>query len=273
MDQNESSILDSASSSEVNAVIVRSQRKIELENMLSGLKEKLSPLQNNDPQRLSILIIAPEAWSVNKIAKEFGCSRRMAKKAKDLRASGGVLADTVAKTGAPLPEPTVEKIKDFYTNDENSRIMPGKKDVVSVRTDKDRCLMQKRLLLLDLRVLYHTYKESHPDFPVSFSKFAQFRPKHCILAGASGTHSVCVCTIHQDCKLMLDAINIRQLTEHLENLISDYKGCLQQIKCKNPSVNCFLGECDKCSDIASFFTTIIGGEKHSLCTIQCLDWS
>ena len=38
---------------------------------------------------------------------------------------------------------------------------------------------------------------------VGFSKFADFHPKHCVLAGASGTHSVCVCTIHQNVKLMM----------------------------------------------------------------------
>ncbi len=37
---------------------------------------------------------------------------------------------------------------------------------------------------------------------VGSSKFAELRPPHCVLAGASGTHSMCVCTIHQNMKLM-----------------------------------------------------------------------
>lgn len=142
----------------------------------------------------------------------------------------------------------------------NSRIIPGQKKIVSVKTDENRCLMQKRLLLLDLRGLYDKYKESHPEFSVSFSKFTQLRPKHCILAGRSGTNSVCVCTIHQNVKLMLDVIDIKQLTQNSENLISDYKGCLQEITCTNRGVNdgenrnanCFLDECEKCPGIASF---------------------
>jgi hypothetical protein len=32
---------------------------------------------------------------------------------------------------------------------------------------------------------------------IGFSKFCELRPKHCILAGASGTHSVFVHTIYQ----------------------------------------------------------------------------
>ena len=109
--------------------------------MLSGLKKKFYNLQINDPQKLSIITIAPKAWSINKIAKEYSCSRRIAKNAKDLRILKGVLPDTTMKTSKPLPEPTVDKIKDFYTDDAYSRIMPGQKDVVSVKIDEDRCLM------------------------------------------------------------------------------------------------------------------------------------
>ena len=48
--------------------------------------------------------------------------------------------------------------------------MPGQKDIVSVKTNEDRCLMQKCLFLLDSRGLYDKYKESHPEFPASFQK-------------------------------------------------------------------------------------------------------
>lgn len=106
--------------------------------------------------------------------------------------------------------------------------MPGVKDVVSVKNDNGRSLIQKRLLLLNLKGLHTTFTETHPEFPVSFSKFAQLRPKHCILAGASGTHSVCVCTIHENCKLLLDSINIAKLTASSNYPIVDYKDCLQK---------------------------------------------
>ena len=33
-------------------------------------------------------------------------------------------------------------------------------------------------------------------------------PKWCVLAGSSGTHSVCVCTYHQDMKLLLAPLNV-----------------------------------------------------------------
>ena len=38
---------------------------------------------------------------------------------------------------------------------------------------------------------------------IGFNKFCKFRPKNVVLPNASGTHSVCVCTYHQNFKLML----------------------------------------------------------------------
>ena len=176
---------------------------------------------------MSILTIAPQTWSVNKMANEFGCSCQLAQKSKELRASKGILGTTIAKSGRELRKDVVRKVIDFYEDDTNSRIMPGKKDVISVKSLEGRCLMQKRLMLMDLKTLYITYKENHADSTVSFSKFAQLRPKHCVLPGASGTHCVCVCTIHKNCELLLDAINIKKLTKDSTNPITDYKDCLQ----------------------------------------------
>ena len=59
---------------------------------------------------------------------------------------------------------------------------------------------------------------------------------------------------------MLDAIDIKKLSQNLKNPISSYKGCLQEITCKNRGVNdgenrnanCFLDECEKFPGIPSF---------------------
>lgn len=225
---------------------LKSQREIELEDMLNGLKNKFSTLEINDPLRLTILTVVPDTWTISQVSREFNCSRYFANKARKLKALKGVLGETTARIGKPLPENTVTKINDFYNSEENSKIMPGMKDVVSVKTDNGKELIQKRLLLSDLRGLYTIFTENNPDCPLSFSKFALLRPKHCILAGANGTHSVCVCTIHQNCQLMIDSINLKNLTKDSGMILNDYKDCLKQIICENPVSNCYLDECSTC---------------------------
>lgn len=261
---NEMEVSTDMDNSAVNSLIVRSEREIELEDMVNDLKEKFSNLTIYDPLKLRILTILPKTWSAKKISEEFGCSWQFAKKAKDLRNANGILAETTAKAGKKLPTSTVENVVKFYTSDENSRVMAGKKEVVSVKDKDGRSLKQKRLLLLDLRGLFILYKEIYSMFPLSFSKFCQIRPKECVLAGGSGTHSVCVCIVHQNCKLMLDAIDIKVLTEHSQSPIRDYKDCLKQITCENPSENCFLGTCAECPSIANFsnFLQQLLDEKH-----------
>ena len=64
---------------------------------------------------------------------------------------------------------------------------------------------QKRLVLSNLRKLYVAWKEANPDKKVGFSTFAALSPINCVLAGATGTHAVCVCKYHQNAKLMAEA--------------------------------------------------------------------
>lgn len=106
---------------------------------------------------MRILTILPKAWSPKKIAQEFDCSWSFAKEAKDLREANGIFADTTLKAGKILSNSTVENVVNFYISDENSRIMPKKKDVVSVKNENGRSLVQKRLLLLDLKGLFCLY--------------------------------------------------------------------------------------------------------------------
>lgn len=73
------------------------------------------------------------------------------------------------------------------------------------------------------------------------------RPKNCVLAGASGTHSVCVCQIHQNPKLMLHACDFKSLLgPDQEDNLSDYKKILKMIMCDSPTDLCHLRKCSRC---------------------------
>ena len=61
--------------------------------------------------------------------------------------------------------------------------------------------IQKPPVLGDLRGVHCEFKEKIPDCKTGVLKFAELRRKHCVLAGTSGTHSVCVCTMYQNVKL------------------------------------------------------------------------
>ena len=109
--------------------------------------------------------------------------------------------------------------------------MPGKKDCVSIARKIHR---QKRLMLCNLKELFTAFKLKHPEAKIGFSKFCSFRPKWCVLAGASGTHSVCVCTIHLNIKLLLAPLNVH------------YKDLLKYLVCSLDRRECMVQWCSEC---------------------------
>ena len=116
------------------------------------------------------------------------------------------------------------------------------KDFVSVKSADGRIHVQKRLILCNLKELHQHFKTKYPQQCIGFSKFAELRPKHCILAGASGTHCVCVCTIHQNVKLMLLGARLHELNHSW----STYHHLLAKMICNPPLPDCYLGKCEVC---------------------------
>ena len=168
----------------------------------------------------------------------------MARLAKKIVKDKVVMSSPNSKAGKPLCEETVKLVKAFYHHDDISRVMPGIKDFLSVRNDEgEKEHNQKRLVLCNLKEAYHQFKQQHPGIKVGFSKFAELRPKECVLAGATGTHSVCVCTIHQNVKLMMEGGRLAALTN---GWFTDYKDCLAAIQCESPEYDCAVGKCAEC---------------------------
>ena len=116
-------------------------------------------------------------------------------------------------------------------NEGFTREMPGKKDCVSIAPNDHR---QKRLILCNIKELFNAFKVKFPEIKIGFSKFSSLRPKWCVLAGGSGTHSVCVCSIHQNIKLLLAPID------------TSYKDLLHFVVCSPKSRECMVNRCDAC---------------------------
>ena len=107
----------------------------------------------------------------------------------------------------------------------------------------ERKHIQKRLVLSNLKEVYQLFSEKYPIIRIGFSKFAELRPKESVFGGASGTHCVCVCTIHQNVKLMIVGSHMDdlQLEDELETPIKNYKHALAKIQCNPFLPACPLG--------------------------------
>ena len=106
---------------------------------------------------------------------------------------------------------------------------------MSVKLDGVRTHKQKRLLLLNLKELHLEFM-NRTGIKIGLSKFCSLRPPWCLTVDSAGSHSVCVCEVHQNLKLMVAA---------LPGTI-DYKDILMKCVCNVESRDCMLHYCSNC---------------------------
>lgn len=213
--------------------------KTVLQNLIENFSNTTSRTK-----KLMILTCLPESWGIRKIMREFNAPNYMVRQSKKLLKEKGILETPNSKPGKNLSTEIVNTVTLFYESDEISRSMPGIKDCISI-TDQsgNKVKVYKRLILCNLKEAHVLFKEKFPDLKISFSKFAELRPKRCILAGSKGTHTVCVCTTHQNVKLMIENVKMGAITN---GELPTYKHCISKMLCNPPSIDCNMSECSSC---------------------------
>ncbi|KAG1698830.1 U11/U12 small nuclear ribonucleoprotein [Nymphon striatum] len=131
----------------------------DLDQITTAMKSKLATADHST--QIQILTLTPESWSRRYAANYFEMSESTVRLAMELKKSKGILGTSVRKPRTGLSDVTVQMVQAFYENDEYSRLMPGKKDFVSIGRNVHQ---QKRLLLCNLKELHAAFMEKHPDY-------------------------------------------------------------------------------------------------------------
>ena len=213
----------------------------DLKHMVNLMKEKVK--DSNRRRKIQILTLTPKSWSIRKAAKEFQVSKKAIQKARKLKEEQGILALPELVASKRLDKDIIDAVHAMYNDDEYTRQLPGKKDYISTAKNVH---VSKRLILCNLKELYVIFKEKRPEITISFSKFASLRPKWCVPVGPKGTHSVCVCTMHQNLKLMLAAVGFEK----------SYHSLIEMIVCDRESKKCMVHRCESCPGINNVMTTL-----------------
>ena len=203
--------------------------------LVTSITEKL--VLSNRERKFKLLTLVPNDWPVQKTCEFFWVSEYAVRQARNLRAEKGILASPQNYSRDGLSSETKQFITKLYEKDEVSRLLSGKKDCISVKlTDGSKTGVQKRLLLSDVSEICIHFKDENANVSVGFSTFATLRPKCCVTVSASGSHSLCVCTYHQNVELMLSAVNPAL----------DCKYVLSFFVCDICNQTCMLHHCDDC---------------------------
>ena len=114
---------------------------------MSLLKDKVKQTEKPS-EKIKLLTLVPETWTKIKIINEFSVTDYMVRASRKLFREKGILSTPESKKGNTISKEVIDLVTEFYCNDEFSRMMPGKKDFVSLARNQH---MQKRLILCNLK--------------------------------------------------------------------------------------------------------------------------
>ncbi|XP_054711072.1 uncharacterized protein LOC129220668 [Uloborus diversus] len=100
--------------------------------IINQLKEKYKSTDDKSI-RMQILTTMPKSWTLKDYQDEFDVTDYTARKAKNLVKEKGVMSCPDPKPGKTLDYETAKKVTDLYESEEISRMMPGKKDFISLK--------------------------------------------------------------------------------------------------------------------------------------------
>ena len=102
-----------------------------------------------------------------------------------------------------ISEETIKLVVSFYEDDSISRVMPGKKDVLSA-ADKNGAKIEKGkwLLLDDISEVHKKYLEEYPENPNGKTKFFELRLLWVIPVNKQ-FQEVCKCVYHEKVGMVL----------------------------------------------------------------------
>ena len=149
-----------------------------------------------------------------------------------------------------LDDATILAVTKFYL-EEISRECPGMRECVMVSDENGQKEKKPRLLvLMNLKEAYTEFQNEYPQHKIGFTKFAELRPKQCVLALEKyGTHTTCVCEYHQNFKLMLTGLQRVDMFKDVES----FRQLLERTMCRQITNKCQIGDCDNCVRIRDEF--------------------
>lgn len=218
--------------------------------------------------KIKILSVLPRSWSARRISREFHTTVHLGLLTKALVEENGILCGPKKRVATiAIDEETVHLVKDFFSSDEISRVCAGKRDYVTINENNVKVAKQRRLMLMNLEEAYALFKQSNIGRQIGFSKFATLRPKECILPlNNVGTHAVCVCSYHQNVKLIFEPL--KRILK-----IDTYRNLFQKMLCIEATTDCHLMQCEECpgiQEMEKYFADLL--EKAEIDDVSYMQW-
>ncbi|XP_053600424.1 uncharacterized protein LOC128669545 [Plodia interpunctella] len=124
----------------------------------------------------------------------------------------------------------------FLESDENSRIMPGKKDTIT----RNQVKKQRRLLSDTLRNLFEKFISLGHPYKINYPTFCRLKP-FWILEPNISKRETCLCSTHENFQFIIDKLHISKLIrEKTSNDIA------KSVTCSTDNDECMMRNCPIC---------------------------
>lgn len=159
------------------------------ESVINSLKQNIEKKKKMSSNRKISLELLKKYRCINLLSTNIGVGRKL-------------LANLhVKRVNKSLRERYGQAIVNFMEREDNSTVMPGKRDTKSTGDG----IQQKRILNDYLHNLYEKFRLENPSVQLSKTTFLRMRPKH-ILYSCFSSRKTCLCTYHQNFALKLKAM-------------------------------------------------------------------
>ena len=208
------------------------------ENMQRSLQNKCK-VQNDNLRKELKKIKKQNLELKNKLKAEHLKSEKYRKKIQ--RTTQRKLGGTVSETFQPrapkkMTSERKKRVESFLVLDENSILLPGKKDTIG-RGEKK----QRRILTSTLQDLHKAYNENSDEMHrMSYRQFTRYKPFY-ITEPKPSDRNTCACHQHENMRLLMTTLSKRGLitTTSLSTLLST-------ICCSTNNDLCMRRQCTEC---------------------------
>ncbi|GBO13558.1 hypothetical protein AVEN_54992-1 [Araneus ventricosus] len=202
-----------------------------------AIKHVKNVLPSTATKQIPIIKDVVKNWSPGKI--------KALSKEINIKLSDGVNKEKEARKKRidALSEDQKKEVIDFYKQDSISRILPGKKEYVSVKdpvTGK-RTKYQKRILIMKLKEAYQLFKEEAKIY-IGLSTFAALHSAE-VFPVSQRDHEVCMCMYRENIEMLLDCLN--KINKNVK-LPTNAEIAMKETVCGNKSLNCCKRNCKEC---------------------------
>lgn len=136
-----------------------------------------------------------------------------------------------------ISESDKKTIKDFYENNDISRIDPTFKNAKTSQVQ----IKLRRHLLFTVSEAFSLFKESHPEIKVGRSTFANLRPDN-VKSYRDIPQNVCMCKYHENFEKL-----VLSLGHALESFPKPVQELVNVTRCDTTKYECMASKCGKCN--------------------------